>query len=106
MAATGRNRPSASPRRANCWTLLSGSPKDAKPLHAYANPTRFLATASPLTPWLLGAGLLFLLRGACAGLALVPVDYMHSDTSPFLYVPVPSVCVGLGGWTSLPSSGL
>ena len=25
-------------------------------MHAYANPTRFLAIAKPLTPWLLGVG--------------------------------------------------
>ena len=41
-------------------------------MHAYANPTRFLAIAKPLTPWLLGLGLLLLLVGAFAGLTLVP----------------------------------
>ena len=94
-------------RGANCWTGLRGSPKDdAKPMHAYANPTRFLAIAKPLTPWLLGVGLLFVLGGAWAGLAMVPGDYKQGETARILYVHVPAAWLGMGGWTSLAIAGL
>src|SRR3546814_13466096 len=80
--------------------------KDAKSIHAYANPTRFLAIAKPLTPWLLGVGLLFVLGGAWAGLAMVPGDYKQGETARILYVHVPSAWLGMGGWTSLAIAGL
>ena len=75
-------------------------------MHAYANPTRFLAIAKPLTPWLLGAGLLLVLAGGFAGLAMVPGDYKQGETARILYVHVPSAWLGMGGWTSLAIAGL
>ncbi|MGH6632913.1 MAG: heme ABC transporter permease CcmC, partial [Sphingopyxis sp.] len=75
-------------------------------MHAYANPTRFLAIAKPLTPWLLGVGLLLVLGGAWAGLAVVPGDYKQGETARILYVHVPSAWLGMGGWTSLAIAGL
>ena len=75
-------------------------------MHAYANPTRFLAIAKPLTPWLLGIGLLLVLAGGWAGLALVPGDYKQGETARILYVHVPSAWLGMGGWTSLAIAGL
>ena len=75
-AGRAGERMRAGSRRANGWTHRAGSPKDdAKPMHAYANPTRFLAIAKPLTPWLLGVGVLLVLGGAFAGLTMVPGDY-------------------------------
>src|SRR3546814_17416916 len=75
-------------------------------MHADANPTRFLVIAKPLTPWLLGAGLLFVLGGAWAGLAMVPGDYKQRETARILYVHVPAAWLGMGGWTSLALAGL
>src|SRR3546814_20379542 len=75
-------------------------------MHAYANPTRFLAIARPLTPWLLGLGLELLLAGAWAGLMLVPGDYKQGDTARILYIHVPSAWLGLRRWTGLAVSGL
>src|SRR3546814_6680509 len=75
-------------------------------MHAYANPTRFLAIARPLTPWLLGLGLALLLAGAWAGLMLVPGDYKQGDTARILYIHVPSAWLGMGGWTGLAVAGL
>src|SRR3546814_16892623 len=75
-------------------------------MHAYANPTRFLAIVRPLTPWLLGLGLALLLAGAWAGLMLVPGDYKQGDTARILYIHVPSDWLGMGGWTGLAVAGL
>ena len=75
-------------------------------MHAYANPTRFLAIAKPLTPWLLGVGLLFVLGGAFAGLTMVPGEAKQGETARILYVHVPSAWLGMGGWTSLAIAGL
>lgn len=75
-------------------------------MHAYANPTRFLAIARPLTPWLLGLGLFLVLAGAWAGLTQVPGDYKQGETARILYVHVPSAWLGMGGWTSLALAGL
>ena len=75
-------------------------------MHAYANPTRFLAIAKPLTPWLLGVGLLLVFAGAWAGLALVPGEAKQGETARILYIHVPSAWLGMGGWTSLAIAGL
>src|SRR3546814_17068733 len=70
-------------------------------MHAYAKPTRFLAIAKPLTPWLLGVGLIFVLGGAWDGLAMVPGDYRQGENARFLYVHVPLPWLGIGDWSSL-----
>jgi heme exporter protein C len=75
-------------------------------MHAYANPTRFLAIAKPLTPWLLGVGLLLVIGGAWAGLMMVPGEAKQGETARILYVHVPSAWLGMGGWTSLALAGL
>ncbi|MGB3804546.1 MAG: heme ABC transporter permease CcmC [Sphingopyxis granuli] len=75
-------------------------------MHAYANPTRFLAIARPLTPWLLGLGTVLLLAGAWAGLAVVPGEAKQGETARILYVHVPAAWLGMGGWTALAVSGL
>lgn len=75
-------------------------------MHAYANPTRFLGIARPLTPWLAGIGLLLLLIGSWAGLTQTPKDYLQGDTVRILYVHVPAAWLGVGGWTALAVSGL
>lgn len=75
-------------------------------MHIYANPTRFLAIARPLTPWFLGLGLLLILGGSIAGLTMVPADYKQGETARILYVHVPAAWLGMGGWTSLAIAGL
>ncbi|MBA4748943.1 MAG: cytochrome c biogenesis protein CcsA [Sphingopyxis sp.] len=75
-------------------------------MHAYANPTRFLRLARPLTSWLAGLGLVLLLVGAWAGLTQTPADYLQGETVRILYVHVPAAWLGMGGWTSLAVAGL
>src|SRR3546814_17164773 len=70
------------------WTTGKPSPKAARAMHASANPTRFLAIARPLTPWLLGLVMALLLVGAWAGLMLVPGDYTQGEAARILDVQV------------------
>jgi heme exporter protein C len=75
-------------------------------MHAYANPTRFLSIARPLTPWLLWGGLALVLIGCWAGLTQTPADYLQGETVRILYVHVPAAWLGMGGWTALAIAGL
>lgn len=70
-------------------------------MHRFANPQRFLSIARPLTPWLLGVGLLLLAFGCYAGLAITPPDARQGDTARILYIHVPAAWLGMGGWASL-----
>ncbi|MEY4269825.1 MAG: hypothetical protein RLZZ58_1041 [Pseudomonadota bacterium] len=75
-------------------------------MHAYANPARFLRIARPLTPWLVGLGLLLVGIGAWAGLTRTPPDYLQGETVRILYVHVPAAWLGMGGWSALAVAGL
>ncbi len=75
-------------------------------MHIYANPTKFLALARPLTGWLLVLGLLLTIGGSLAGLLLTPADYLQGETVRIMYVHVPAAWLGMGGWTALAIAGL
>lgn len=75
-------------------------------MHVFANPARFLSIARPLTPWLLGGGLLLLLIGVTAGLCYTPADYLQGDSVRIMYVHVPAAWLGMGGWTGLAIASL
>jgi heme exporter protein C len=75
-------------------------------LHAFANPTRFLSIARPLTPILLCAGLALLAIGVWAGLTLTPPDYLQGESVRILYVHVPSAWLGMGGWSGIAIASL
>jgi heme exporter protein C len=70
-------------------------------LHAFANPARFLRAARPLTPAVLGLGVLLTLFGAWAGLTQAPPDYLQGESVRILYIHVPAAWLGMGGWTGL-----
>lgn len=65
-------------------------------MHAYANPARFLKIARPLTPVLLGLGLLLILFGSYAGLVMTPPDYLQGDSVRIMYIHVPAAWLGMG----------
>ncbi len=70
-------------------------------MHAYANPTRFLKLARPLTPvcgWL-GAALIG--AGVYAGLFITPPDYLQGESVRIMYIHVPAAWLAMGGWTGL-----
>jgi heme exporter protein C len=75
-------------------------------LHAFANPTRFLSIARPLTPVLLALGLALLAFGAWAGLTQTPPDYLQGETVRILYIHVPTAWLGMGGWTGIAVSSI
>lgn len=75
-------------------------------MHRFANPTRFLSIARPLTPWLIGLGLLLILAGSYAGLAIVPPDARQGDSARILYIHVPAAWLGMGGWSALALAAL
>ncbi|WP_108809751.1 heme ABC transporter permease CcmC [Sphingorhabdus sp. Alg231-15] len=70
-------------------------------MHAYANPTRFLSLARPLTLWLLVAGILLIGCGSIYGLLYAPADRLMGDSVRILYIHVPTVWLAMGGWTAI-----
>ncbi|RED15691.1 heme ABC transporter permease CcmC [Parasphingopyxis lamellibrachiae] len=70
-------------------------------MHVFANPTRFLTIARPLTPWLFWGGLLLTAAGMLTGLFRSPEDYLQGDLVRIMYVHVPTAWLGMGGWTGI-----
>lgn len=75
-------------------------------MHAFANPTRFLSIARPLTPWLLGLGAALTAAGLYIGLLLAPPDYLQGESVRIMYVHVPAAWLGMGGWTGIAIASL
>jgi heme exporter protein C len=75
-------------------------------MHSFANPKRFLSVARPLTPWLLGVGLL-LAGGALAwGLTQAPAERLQGESVRILFVHVPAAWLGMAGWTAIAGASL
>jgi heme exporter protein C len=75
-------------------------------MHGFANPTRFLRIARPLTPWLLGLGLA-LAGGALAwGLFVAPAERLQGETVRILFIHVPAAWIGMAGWTAIAIASL
>lgn len=75
-------------------------------MHILANPARFLRIAVPLTPWLLGVGLVLTFGGLASGLLLTPPDYLQGESVRILYVHVPSAWLGMAGWLGIAIASL
>jgi heme exporter protein C len=70
-------------------------------MNAFANPTRFLTLAKPLTLWFLVAGLVLVLFGSIYGLLYAPADQLMGDSVRILYIHVPTVWLAMGGWSGI-----
>jgi len=70
-------------------------------MHAFANPTRFLTLAKPLTLWFLAVGLMLVVFGSAYGLLYAPEDRLMGDSVRILYIHVPTVWLAMGGWTAI-----
>ena len=75
-------------------------------MHGFANPKRFLALASWLTPALLLGGLLLTSAALFWGLTQVPPDRLMGETVRILFIHVPTAWLGMGGWTAIAVSSL
>lgn len=75
-------------------------------MHVFANPTRFLSIARPLTPWFGLGGLFLIAIGMIAGLFYTPPDYLQGESVRILYVHVPAAWLGMAGWSGLALASL
>lgn len=75
-------------------------------MHIFANPTRFLSIARPLTPWTGIVGVLLIAIGLVSGLFFTPADYLQGESVRILYVHVPAAWLGMAGWTGLAIASL
>ncbi len=70
-----------------------------------ANPTRFLALAGRLLPWLWGATLVFLAVGLYMSLT-APDDYQQGSTVHIMYIHVPSAWLAMMCYTLMTVSSI
>lgn len=70
-------------------------------MHGFANPKRFLALASWLTPLLLVSGMVIAGGALAWGLLAVPPDRLMGETVRILFVHVPTAWLGMGGWSAI-----
>ena len=75
-------------------------------MHGFANPTRFLGIARPLTPFLLWGGLALVAVSLVWGLTSVPPDRLMGETVRILFIHVPAAWLGMGGWTAIAIASL
>lgn len=70
-------------------------------MHAYANPTRFLSLARPLTPWLLFGGMALVLVACAWGILSTPPERLQGESVKIIFVHVPMAWLGMAGWTGI-----
>ena len=70
-------------------------------MHRFANPTRFLALARMLLPWLAIPGVLLSLAGAGWGLFYTPAERLQGETVKIMFVHVPAAWLAMAGWTGI-----
>jgi len=70
-----------------------------------ANPTRFLALADRLVPWLAGVSALFLAIGLYMGFA-APEDYQQGSTVRIMYIHVPFAWISMMCYSLMAISAL
>lgn len=75
-------------------------------MHAFANPKRFLSLARWLTPLLLISGLLTTGAALIYGLFFAPAERLQGESVRMLFVHVPTVWLGMGGWLAIAMASL
>src|SRR5436190_11130064 len=70
-----------------------------------ANPSRFLALAARLLPWLTAATLLAFAVGGFAAY-LAPDDYQQGATVKIMFIHVPAAWLGIFGWILMSTAAL
>src|SRR5215813_8303663 len=72
---------------------------------AYANPSRFLALADRLLPWLVAATVLAFAFGI-SQIYLAPDDYQQGATVKIMFIHVPAAWLGTFGWVLMSAAAL
>ena len=75
-------------------------------MHGFANPARFLRIARWLTPALLLSGLLLTAAALLYGLFAAPAERLQGETVRIMFVHVPTVWLGMAGWTTIAVASL
>jgi len=70
-------------------------------MHGFANPARFLRIARWLTPALVLSGLALAALALAYGLFAAPAERLQGETVRILFVHVPTVWLGMAGWTTI-----
>jgi heme exporter protein C len=71
-----------------------------------ANPSRFLAFAGRVLPWLAAAAAIAFAVGLFQAFFVVPDDYQQGATVKIMFVHVPSAWLGLGCWALMSIAAL
>ena len=72
----------------------------------FANPTRFLALASRLIPFLAVASTVLIAAGVYAAFFVAPADYQQGETVRIIYIHVPSAWLSMGCYSLMALSAL
>ncbi|NNC72849.1 MAG: cytochrome c biogenesis protein CcsA [Sphingomonadaceae bacterium] len=75
-------------------------------MHAFANPTRFLSIARPLTLWLFWPGFALAVFALGTGLFYTPPDYLQGESVRIIYVHVPTNWLAMAGWSGIAVASL
>jgi heme exporter protein C len=73
---------------------------------ALANPSRFLALAERLLPWLAAATALAFAAGLYEAFFVAPEDYQQGATVRIMFIHVPGAWLGMLGWTIMSVAAL
>ncbi|HEU5274973.1 MAG TPA: heme ABC transporter permease [Xanthobacteraceae bacterium] len=71
-----------------------------------ANPTRFLALAERVLPWLIAATIFAFAVGLGQALFIAPDDYQQGATVKIMFVHVPSAWLGMFCWALMSAAAL
>ncbi len=64
----------------------------------YANPKKFVATTTPILPWVFGLAGAGLVMGLVWGFFLTPDDFRQGSTVKIIFLHVPSALMAINAW--------
>jgi heme exporter protein C len=67
----------------------------------YANPKKFIATTTPVLPWVMWAAAVTLVVGLVWGFFFTPDDYRQGSTVKIFYLHVPAAMMAINIWVMM-----
>ncbi len=64
----------------------------------YANPKKFIATTTPILPWVFGIGGAALVVGLIWGFFFTPDDFRQGSTVKIIFLHVPAALMAINAW--------